>query len=30
MLMAIYTSFLCSIVARVVAHYICKWLDERW
>ena len=30
MLMAIYTSFLCSIMASVVALYICKWLDERW
>jgi hypothetical protein len=30
MLMAICVSFLCSIMASVVAHYICKWLDERW
>ena len=23
------TSFLCSILASVAAHYICKWLDEQ-
>ena len=22
-------SLICSIMAKVIAHYICKWLDEQ-